>query len=38
MYPIIPAESAVGAASMVISFVAAVVYLMSLLMTARWSA
>ena len=38
MYPIIPAESAVGAASMVVSFVGAVVYVMSLWITARWSA
>ena len=38
MYPIIPAETMAGAASMVICFVSAVAFLLSLLITARWSA
>ncbi len=38
MYPAIPAETMAGAASMVICFVSAVAFLMSLLITARWTA
>ncbi len=38
MYPVIPADSMAGAASVVIGLVTAVALVLSLLVTARWTA